>query len=52
MTSQKTEKKRISSKIFVALAALTLVSCCFLGTTFARYTTGTTSGSAGADIAD
>ena len=52
MTSQKTEKKRISSKIFVALAALTLVSCCFLGTTSARYTTGTTSGSAGADIAD
>ena len=52
MTSQKTEKKRISSKIFVALAALTLVSCCFLGTTFARYTTGSTSGSAGADIAD
>lgn len=52
MTGNKTEKKRISSKIFVALAALTLVSCCFLGTTFARYTTGTMSGEAGADIAD
>lgn len=52
MTGNKTEKKRISSKIFVALAALTLVSCCFLGTTFARYTTGTMSGDAGIDIAD
>lgn len=33
-------KKRIASKLFAALVVLTLISCCFLGTTFARYTTG------------
>ena len=36
------EKKRIVSKLFAALVVLTLISCCFLGSTFARYTsTGT-----------
>ena len=33
-------KKRIASKLFAALVVLTLISCCFLGTTFARYVTG------------
>lgn len=32
------EKKRIASKLFAALVVLTLISCCFVGTTFARYT--------------
>lgn len=33
---------RIFSKLFAALVVLTLISCCFMGTTFARYvTTGT-----------
>ena len=34
------QKTRIASKLFAALVVLTLISCCFLGTTFARYTTG------------
>lgn len=38
----KTKKMRIFSKLFAALVVLTLISCCFMGTTFARYTsTGT-----------
>lgn len=43
-------KKRIASKLFAALVVLTLISCCFLGTTFARYTS-TGSGSAAVDVA-
>lgn len=35
-----TKKKGIASKLFLVLVALTLLSCCFLGTTFARYTSG------------
>lgn len=35
-----TKKKSIFIKLFVALVALTLISCCFLGSTFARYTSG------------
>ena len=30
---------RIFSKLFAALVVLTLISCCFMGTTFARYLT-------------
>lgn len=45
-----TKKKNIFVKLFVALVALTLISCCFLGSTFARYTSGG-SGSASVDIA-
>ena len=45
-----TKKKNIFVKLFVALVALTLISCCFLGSTFARYTSGG-SGSAFVDIA-
>lgn len=37
-----TKKKGIASKLFIGLTGLTLLSCCFLGTTFARYTTGST----------
>ena len=33
------QKTRIASKLFAALVVLTLISCCFLGTTMARYTT-------------
>ena len=33
-----TKKKGIASKLFIGLTGLTLLSCCFLGTTFARYT--------------
>lgn len=32
------QKTRIASKLFAALVVLTLISCCFVGTTFARYT--------------
>ena len=35
-----TKKKNIFVKLFVVLVALTLISCCFLGSTFARYTSG------------
>ena len=32
------QKRKILPKLFAALVVLTLISCCFLGTTFARYT--------------
>lgn len=43
-------KKNIFSKLFVALVVLTLISCCFLGSTFARYTSEGT-GSAVTEVA-
>lgn len=36
---EKSDKKRILTKILIVIAALTLLSCCFLGSTFARYVT-------------
>ena len=45
-----TKKKSIATKLLIALAALTLISCCFLGSTFARYTSGG-SGTATTDVA-
>ena len=45
-----TKRKSIVSKILLAIVALTLISCCFLGSTFARYTSGET-GSAGTSVA-
>lgn len=44
------QKTRIASKLFAALVVLTLISCCFLGTTMARYTTSD-SGVASVDVA-
>ncbi len=44
------KKKRILPKLFAALVVLTLISCCFLGTTFARYTSSS-NGSASVDVA-
>lgn len=44
------QKTRIASKLFAALVVLTLISCCFLGTTFARYTS-TNSGVANVSVA-
>lgn len=35
-----TKKKSIVSKLLLLVLLLTLVSCCFLGSTFARYTSG------------
>ena len=35
-----TQKRKLVSKLFVAVVVLTLVSCCFLASTFARYTSG------------
>lgn len=32
-----TKKKGIASKLFLLVVLLTLISCCFLGSTFARY---------------
>lgn len=52
MENKKTEKKRIFSKLTVCVAALALVSCAFVGGTFARYTTGKQSAAGGATIAD
>ena len=45
-----TKRKSIVSKVLLAIVALTLISCCFLGSTFARYTSGET-GSAGTSVA-
>ena len=44
------QKSRIVSKLFAALVILTLISCCFLGSTFARYTSQST-GTASVDVA-
>lgn len=46
-----TKKKRIITRLLVVLAALTLISCCFLGSTFARYTSSN-SGSASVTVAN
>ena len=35
-----TKKRGIFSKLFFSVVMLTLISCCFLGSTFARYTSG------------
>ena len=45
-----TQRKSIGAKLFIALIALTLISCCFLGSTFARYTSGG-NGKASTDVA-
>lgn len=45
-----TKRKSIVSKVLLAIVALTLISCCFLGSTFARYTSGGTR-SAGTSVA-
>lgn len=45
-----TKKKNIASKLVLVLFVLTLISCCLLGSTFARYVSGGT-GSATVGIA-
>lgn len=45
-----TQKKSIASKLLLAAIALTLISFCFLGSTFARYTSGD-EGSASLNVA-
>ena len=45
-----TKKKNIASKLVLVLFVLTLISCCLLGSTFARYVSGGT-GSASVGIA-
>ncbi len=45
-----TKKKNIASKLVLVLFVLTLLSCCLLGSTFARYVSGGT-GSASVGIA-
>lgn len=45
-----TKKKNIASKLVLVLFVLTLISCCLLGSTFARYVSSGT-GSASIDIA-
>lgn len=45
-----TKKKSIITRLLLALIVLTLISFCFLGSTFARYTSGT-SGTATATVA-
>ena len=52
MENKKTEKKRIFSKLTVCVAALALVSCAFVGGTFARYTTGQQTTPGGTNVAD
>lgn len=46
-----TQKKSIASKLLLAAIALTLISFCFLGSTFARYTSGN-KGSASLNVAE
>ena len=46
-----TQKKSIASKLLLAAIALTLISFCFLGSTFARYTSKS-SGSASLNVAE
>ena len=36
---EKSDKKRILTRVLIVIAALTLLSCCFLGSTFAKYVT-------------
>ncbi len=45
-----TKKRGIFSKLFFSVVMLTLISCCFLGSTFARYTSGS-SGTATIQVA-
>ena len=52
MENKKTEKKRIFSKLTVCVAALALVSCAFVGGTFARYTNSGEVDNGGANVAD
>ena len=47
---EKSDKKRILTRVLIVIAALTLLSCCFLGSTFARYVTNET-GSAQVNVA-
>lgn len=44
-------KKRVTTTLFIALVVLTLISCCFLGSTFARYVSGG-KGAASVSVAD
>ena len=39
---EKSDKKRILTRVLIVIAALTLLSCCFLGSTFAKYVTDET----------
>lgn len=48
---EKSDKKRILTRVLIVIAALTLLSCCFLGSTFAKYVT-TASGSGKVEIAN
>lgn len=47
---EKSDKKRILTRVLIVIAALTLLSCCFLGSTFARYVTNA-DGSASVGVA-
>lgn len=47
---EKSDKKRILTRVLIVIAALTLLSCCFLGSTFARYVTNA-NGSASVGVA-
>ena len=47
---EKSDKKRILTRVLIVIAALTLLSCCFLGSTFAKYVTNA-SGSGTVEIA-
>lgn len=47
---EKSDKKRILTRVLIVIAALTLLSCCFLGSTFARYVTSA-DGSAQVNVA-
>lgn len=47
---EKSDKKRILTRVLIVIAALTLLSCCFLGSTFAKYVTNA-NGSASVGVA-
>ena len=52
MENKKIEKKRIFSKLTVGVAALALISCAFVGGTFARYKSDGVVDNGGANVAD
>lgn len=52
MENKKLEKKSVLKKLTIGIAAMALISCAFVGGTFARYTTGESTANGGANIAD
>lgn len=52
MENKKLEKKSVLKKLTIGIAAMALISCAFVGGTFARYTTGEKEIPGGVNVAD